>query len=166
MKSKVKWVALGGLVLSFLSISVHLFLAKSSAILAQYRAATAFTEDLSYLDSAGRKVRELLRCNCIWWSMWVVFSFSKFGYILWMLVKGPGHRRLWGVVKSLEPIKPYSKPRSTWHSGNVTDLWKQELHMLWICDSVLFDVLMDYYYDAAWLLAFNGCSIIPLHSYI
>ncbi|XP_015077078.1 protein EMBRYO SAC DEVELOPMENT ARREST 30 [Solanum pennellii] len=47
MKSKIKWAALGGLVLSFASLIVHLFLAKSSADLVQYTAITVFTEDLT-----------------------------------------------------------------------------------------------------------------------
>ncbi|KAL0360280.1 UNVERIFIED_CONTAM: protein EMBRYO SAC DEVELOPMENT ARREST 30, partial [Sesamum radiatum] len=55
MKSKIKWAALGGLVLSFTSILVHLFLAKSSASLVQYGAATAFTEDLHYIGNPSRK---------------------------------------------------------------------------------------------------------------
>ncbi|KAH6800027.1 O-fucosyltransferase family protein [Perilla frutescens var. hirtella] len=50
MKSKIKWAALGGLVLSFTSILVHLFLAKSSASLVLYSAVTAFTEDLNHFD--------------------------------------------------------------------------------------------------------------------
>ncbi|XP_031119177.1 protein EMBRYO SAC DEVELOPMENT ARREST 30 isoform X1 [Ipomoea triloba] len=47
MKSKIKWAALGGLVLSFVSLLVHLFLAKSSADLVQYTAFTVFTDDLT-----------------------------------------------------------------------------------------------------------------------
>lgn len=61
MKSKIKWAALGGLVLSFASILVHLFLAKSSASLVQYSAVTAFTEDLNHIDSPSRKVKEVVR---------------------------------------------------------------------------------------------------------
>lgn len=56
MKSKLKWAALGGCVLSFASILVHLFLAKSSSGLIQYAAVTAFTEDLNYIDNTGKKV--------------------------------------------------------------------------------------------------------------
>lgn len=55
MKSKIKWVALAGLVLSFTSILVHLFLAKSSASLVMYSAVTAFTEDLNHFDGPSRK---------------------------------------------------------------------------------------------------------------
>lgn len=55
MKSKIKWAALGGLVLSFMSLLVHLFLAKSSADLVQYSAIKAFSEDLQYANSAGGK---------------------------------------------------------------------------------------------------------------
>ncbi|VFR02889.1 unnamed protein product [Cuscuta campestris] len=47
MKSKVKWAALGGLVLSFVSLLVHLFLAKSSANLVQYTAFATFADDLT-----------------------------------------------------------------------------------------------------------------------
>ncbi|KAL2550289.1 O-fucosyltransferase family protein [Forsythia ovata] len=55
MKSKIKWAALGGLVLSFMSLLVHLFLAKSSAGFVQYSAITAFSEDLQYANGAGGK---------------------------------------------------------------------------------------------------------------
>ncbi|XP_022882285.1 protein EMBRYO SAC DEVELOPMENT ARREST 30-like [Olea europaea var. sylvestris] len=55
MKSKIKWAALGGLVLSFMSLLVHLFLAKSSADLVQYSAIKAFSEDLQHANSAGVK---------------------------------------------------------------------------------------------------------------
>ncbi|PIN22026.1 hypothetical protein CDL12_05271 [Handroanthus impetiginosus] len=55
MKSKLKWLALGGLVLSFASILVHLFLAKSSASFVQYGVVTAFTEDLNLIDNPSRK---------------------------------------------------------------------------------------------------------------
>ncbi|KAK6132247.1 hypothetical protein DH2020_034007 [Rehmannia glutinosa] len=55
MKSKIKWAALGGLVLSFASIMVHLFLAKSSASLVQYGAVTAFTEDLNHIGNPSSK---------------------------------------------------------------------------------------------------------------
>ncbi|KAL3638858.1 Protein EMBRYO SAC DEVELOPMENT ARREST 30 [Castilleja foliolosa] len=80
MKSKLKWTALGGLVLSFASIMVHLFLAKSSASFVQYSALTAFTDDMNPVESPGRK--------------------------------GAGYRRLWGKVKTLEPLQPYANPRS------------------------------------------------------
>ncbi|XP_052196528.1 protein EMBRYO SAC DEVELOPMENT ARREST 30-like isoform X2 [Diospyros lotus] len=54
-KSKIKWAALGGLVLSFLSLLVHLLLAKySSADLVQYSAAAGFTEDLN-INVDGRQ---------------------------------------------------------------------------------------------------------------
>ncbi|KAM7515938.1 hypothetical protein LguiA_005521 [Lonicera macranthoides] len=54
-KSKVKWAALGGLVLSFLSLLAHLLLAKySSADLVRYSAMTAFSEDLN-LGVAGKQ---------------------------------------------------------------------------------------------------------------
>ncbi|KAF8412347.1 hypothetical protein HHK36_000309 [Tetracentron sinense] len=47
-KSKIKWAALGGLVLSLLSILVHMLLAKySSADLVQYSAITGFNEDFT-----------------------------------------------------------------------------------------------------------------------
>ncbi|XP_023755286.1 protein EMBRYO SAC DEVELOPMENT ARREST 30 isoform X1 [Lactuca sativa] len=46
-KSKIKWVALGGLVLSFLSLLVHMFLANTSAELVQYHVMTGFLEDLN-----------------------------------------------------------------------------------------------------------------------
>lgn len=82
MKSKIKWAALGGLVLSFVSLLVHLFLAKSSADLVQYTAITAvFTEDLTPTLPT---------------------------------TKGPWFRKLWGNIKSLEPLHPYPNPRSTY----------------------------------------------------
>ena len=56
MKSKIKWAALAGLMLSFTSILVHLFLAKSSASLVMYSAVTAFSEDLTHFDGPVRKV--------------------------------------------------------------------------------------------------------------
>ncbi|XP_073285870.1 protein EMBRYO SAC DEVELOPMENT ARREST 30-like isoform X2 [Primulina huaijiensis] len=55
MKSKIKWAALGGLVLSFMSLLVHLFLAKSSASMMHYSSISAFTEDLNYPEKPGRK---------------------------------------------------------------------------------------------------------------
>ncbi|CAN4099652.1 unnamed protein product [Withania somnifera] len=81
MKSKLKWAALGGLVLSFVSLLVHLFLAKSSADLVQYTAITLFTDDLTPNLSTR---------------------------------KGPWYRKLWGNVKSLEPLHPFPNPRSTY----------------------------------------------------
>ncbi|KAK4365894.1 hypothetical protein RND71_013774 [Anisodus tanguticus] len=81
MKSKIKWAALGGLVLSFTSLLVHLFLARTSADLVQYTAITVFTEDLTPTLATR---------------------------------KGPGFRKLWGNVKSLEPLHPYPNPRSTY----------------------------------------------------
>lgn len=59
VKSKIKWVALGGLVLSFVSLLVHLLLAKySSADLVRYSAITGFTEDLN-VNIEGRQVAHL-----------------------------------------------------------------------------------------------------------
>lgn len=60
MKSKIKWVALAGLVLSFASIMLHMFLAKSSSFV-QYSAITAFAEDVNHIDAAVGKVREVVR---------------------------------------------------------------------------------------------------------
>ncbi|KAL2467776.1 O-fucosyltransferase family protein [Forsythia ovata] len=54
MKSKIKWAALAGLVLSFMSLLVHLFLAKSSVTLVQYSTVTAFTEDFNYLNTPSK----------------------------------------------------------------------------------------------------------------
>ncbi|KAF7146915.1 hypothetical protein RHSIM_Rhsim03G0126500 [Rhododendron simsii] len=60
VKSKIKWVALGGLVLSFVSLLVHLLLAKySSADLVRYSAITGFTEDLN-VNIEGRQRRPTL----------------------------------------------------------------------------------------------------------
>ncbi|CAH9099980.1 unnamed protein product [Cuscuta epithymum] len=81
MKSKIKWAALGGLVLSSVSLLVHLFLAKSSANLVQYTAFAIFTDDLTpHLP----------------------------------IKKDAAYRRLWGNVKSLEPLQHFADPRSTY----------------------------------------------------
>lgn len=67
-KSKIKWVALGGLVLSFLSLLVHMFLANTSADLVQYHVMTGFVEDLN-INVLGKQVILVLvlnfsRCIC------------------------------------------------------------------------------------------------------
>ncbi|KAA8547642.1 hypothetical protein F0562_004071 [Nyssa sinensis] len=81
-RSKIKWAALGGLVLSFVSLLVHLLLAKySNADLVHYSALTSFSEDLN-LNVGGKQ--------------------------------GFGSRELWKNVKSLESLKPYANPRSTY----------------------------------------------------
>lgn len=46
-KSKIKWAALGVLVLSFLSLLVHLFLANSTTDLGYYSAVASFNEDIN-----------------------------------------------------------------------------------------------------------------------
>ncbi|KAK1437871.1 hypothetical protein QVD17_03671 [Tagetes erecta] len=46
-RSRIKWLALGGLALSFLSLLVHMFLANTSVELAQYNSMTQFIEDLN-----------------------------------------------------------------------------------------------------------------------
>ncbi|GJX45947.1 embryo sac development arrest 30-like protein isoform X1 [Tanacetum coccineum] len=53
-KSKIKWVALGGLVLSLLSLFVHMFLANTSVELVQYHVITGFVEDLN-LNVVGQQ---------------------------------------------------------------------------------------------------------------
>ncbi|KAL4569713.1 hypothetical protein LXL04_025355 [Taraxacum kok-saghyz] len=53
-RSKIKWVALGGLVLSFLSLLVHMFLANTSVELVQYSVMTQFIEDLN-IDVVGKQ---------------------------------------------------------------------------------------------------------------
>ncbi|KAL9248809.1 EMBRYO SAC DEVELOPMENT ARREST 30-like protein [Drosera capensis] len=54
-ESKIKWAALAGLVLSFLSLIFHLFLAKAStAELVQYATFNVFTEDVT-LTVGGRQ---------------------------------------------------------------------------------------------------------------
>ncbi|KAL7609158.1 hypothetical protein Lser_V15G11344 [Lactuca serriola] len=53
-RSKIKWVALGGLVLSFLSLLVHMFLANTSVELVQYSVMTRFIEDLN-IDVVGKQ---------------------------------------------------------------------------------------------------------------
>lgn len=68
--------------LSFMSLLVHLFLAKSSVNLVQYSTIAAFTEDFNYPTTPSRK--------------------------------GAEYRKLWGKVKSLEPLQPFAIPRSTY----------------------------------------------------
>lgn len=46
-KSKIKWAALGVLVLSFVSLLVHLFLANSTSKLGYYSAVASFNEDIN-----------------------------------------------------------------------------------------------------------------------
>ncbi|GAB2287486.1 Protein EMBRYO SAC DEVELOPMENT ARREST 30 [Dionaea muscipula] len=56
-RSKIKWAALVGLVFSFVSLIVHLFLAKAStAELVQYTAINAFSEDLGLSVEARQGV--------------------------------------------------------------------------------------------------------------
>ncbi|KAK9065184.1 hypothetical protein SSX86_016567 [Deinandra increscens subsp. villosa] len=53
-KSKIKWVAIGGLILSVLSLLVHMFLANTSAELVDYHVMTGFVEDLN-VNFVGRQ---------------------------------------------------------------------------------------------------------------
>lgn len=48
--------------LSFTSLLVHLFLAKSSASFVLYSAVTAFTEDLNHFDGPSIKVKSYVGC--------------------------------------------------------------------------------------------------------
>ncbi|XP_071692534.1 protein EMBRYO SAC DEVELOPMENT ARREST 30-like isoform X2 [Rutidosis leptorrhynchoides] len=54
IRSKIKWFALGCLVLSFLSLLVHMFVANTSAELVQYSVMTRFIEDLN-VDVVGKQ---------------------------------------------------------------------------------------------------------------
>lgn len=66
-KSKIKWVALGGLVLSLLSLFVHMFLANTSVELVQYHVITGFVEDLN-VNVVGKQVMfvlDLMFCRCV-----------------------------------------------------------------------------------------------------
>ncbi|KAL8267371.1 hypothetical protein R6Q59_004715 [Mikania micrantha] len=54
MRSKIKWLALGGLALSFLSLLVHVFLANTSVELMQFSVMTQFIEDLN-MDAVGKQ---------------------------------------------------------------------------------------------------------------
>lgn len=48
-RSKIKWAAFGGLILSIVSLIVHLILAKYSSVdLVQYSTVTAFADDLGF----------------------------------------------------------------------------------------------------------------------
>ncbi|XP_074310703.1 protein EMBRYO SAC DEVELOPMENT ARREST 30 [Silene latifolia] len=80
-RSKIKWAALGGLVLSILSLAVHLILARYSyADLLQYTPVHIFTDDLA-ISVAGTPV--------------------------------VGYKRLWGNVRFLQSLQPYSNPRTS-----------------------------------------------------
>ncbi|KAJ4965382.1 hypothetical protein NE237_017231 [Protea cynaroides] len=81
MKSKIKWAALVGLVLSLLSLLVPLLLANySTTDLVQYSAMVGLREDFT----------------------------PKFGK------ESIPHRKLWGVVKTLQSLQPFANPRSTY----------------------------------------------------
>ncbi|CAM8884887.1 unnamed protein product [Rhodiola kirilowii] len=77
-KSKIKFAALLGLVLSILSLILHLFLAKSSNV--GYNALNGFGEDIA----------------------------STIG------LQGFKSKKLWGAVETLESLKPYANPRSSY----------------------------------------------------
>ncbi|KAJ0667036.1 putative GDP-fucose protein O-fucosyltransferase [Helianthus annuus] len=62
MISKIKWLLLGGLVLSFLSLLVHMFLANTSVELVQYSVMTRFIEDLN-IEAAGKQA---VRSRRLW----------------------------------------------------------------------------------------------------
>lgn len=65
VKSKIKWAAIAGCILSFISVLVHLFLAKSSSSLLQYGGVAAFTEDLNHFDGTITKVKALVVMLCL-----------------------------------------------------------------------------------------------------
>lgn len=54
IRSKIKWFALGGLVLSVLSLLVHMFVANTSVGLVQHSVMTRFIEDLN-IDVVGKQ---------------------------------------------------------------------------------------------------------------
>ncbi|KAI7724420.1 hypothetical protein M8C21_017263 [Ambrosia artemisiifolia] len=62
MISKIKWLLLGGLVLSFLSLMVHMFVANTSVELVQYSVMTRFIEDLN-IEAAGK---QRIRSRRLW----------------------------------------------------------------------------------------------------
>ncbi|GAA0143287.1 hypothetical protein LIER_04008 [Lithospermum erythrorhizon] len=55
IKSKIKWAALVGLVLSFSSLIIHLMLTKSNTDLMQFHAIDSFNEDFNYINSVPTK---------------------------------------------------------------------------------------------------------------
>lgn len=78
-RSKIKWAAFGGLILSIVSLIVHLILAKYSSVdLVQYSTVTAFADDLGFTLGTTRVL---------------------------------GYKKLWGNVKLLQSLQPYSNPR-------------------------------------------------------
>ncbi|KAK4798833.1 hypothetical protein SAY86_031159 [Trapa natans] len=83
MKSKLKWVALAGLLLSFLSISIHFFLAMfTDHGFSDYQASVTFFSWQPIIESAS--------------------SIPK---------TSPLYRRLWGPVRHLESLHPHANPR-------------------------------------------------------
>ncbi|KMT13313.1 hypothetical protein BVRB_4g084560 [Beta vulgaris subsp. vulgaris] len=85
-RSKIKWAAFGGLILSIVSLIVHLILAKYSSVdLVQYSTVTAFADDLGFTLGTTRVL---------------------------------GYKKLWGNVKLLQSLQPYSNPRISF-PGNV-----------------------------------------------
>ncbi|XP_057538957.1 protein EMBRYO SAC DEVELOPMENT ARREST 30-like [Amaranthus tricolor] len=80
-RSKIKWAALGGLILSIVSLGVHLILAKySTDNLVHYHSISILTDDFG-ISVGGTRVL--------------------------------GYKKLWGHVKFLQSLQPYSNPRTS-----------------------------------------------------
>lgn len=117
-KSKIKWVALGGLVLSLLSLFVHMFLANTSVELVQYHVITGFVEDLN-VNVVGQQVMfalDLMFCRCLFTINCNCLYVNHYFCSIWLLQR-VASRKLWKKVKPLEDLQPYANPRNK-YPGN------------------------------------------------
>lgn len=110
-KSKIKWVALFVLVLSFASLLRHLSIAKYSTTvdLVQYSALTAFHNDFDSIlgrQVAGIHFISILFGGIVWW----IRLFD--GLFLFSLLQRIPNKKLWAAVKPLQSLQPYANPRS------------------------------------------------------
>lgn len=115
IRSKIKWFALGGLVLSFLSLLVHMFLAKTSVELVQYSVMTQFIEDLD-IGVVGKQVKPANTCIHTVNENYVICTLMIF---FWLL-QGVRSKKLWKKVLPLEALQPYANPRTKYPSNIYT----------------------------------------------
>lgn len=110
-KSKIKWVALFVLVLSFASLLRHLSIAKYSTTvdLVQYSALTAFHNDFDSIlgrQVAGIHFISIFFGGIVWWIRLCD------GLCLFYLLQRIPNKKLWAAVKPLQSLQPYANPRS------------------------------------------------------
>lgn len=112
-RSKIKWIALFVLVLSLASLLLHLSIAKSSSVSLVY-----YTQMASMLNTSiiGGRVcinclRQLLFSDCILWPR------AKFNLHQWP--QGYRSKKLWGAVKPLASLQPYTNSRSNYHGTEI-----------------------------------------------